>query len=63
MTTIWLIDKYQQRAQEVADSIEPAALRRLLCFLIDTVLQRSVDSYSESIEPTPAVQTSPPVGS
>ena len=39
-----LVDKYQQRAQEVADRIEPAALRRLLCFLIDTVLQRPVDS-------------------
>ena len=36
-----LIDKYQQRAEEVADRVEPEPLRRLLYFLVDTVLDRS----------------------
>lgn len=36
-----LIDKHQQRAEAIADEIEPDELRRLLYYLIDTVLQRS----------------------
>jgi geranylgeranyl pyrophosphate synthase len=35
-----LIDKHQQRAEEIADKLEPEALRRLLYYLIDTVLER-----------------------
>jgi hypothetical protein len=35
-----LIEKYQQRAEAVADEIEPEELRRLLYYLIDTVLER-----------------------
>ena len=35
-----LVDKYHQRAEAVADEIEPDELRRLLYYLIDTVLQR-----------------------
>jgi geranylgeranyl pyrophosphate synthase len=35
-----LVDKYQQRAEAVADEIEPDELRRLLYYLVDTVLDR-----------------------
>lgn len=35
-----LVDKYQQRAEAVADTVEPQELRRLLYYLIDTVLER-----------------------
>jgi geranylgeranyl pyrophosphate synthase len=35
-----LVDKHQQRAEQVADDIEPESLRRLLYFLVDTVLER-----------------------
>ena len=35
-----LVDKHQQRAEAVADQIEPAELRRLFRYLIDTVLER-----------------------
>jgi geranylgeranyl pyrophosphate synthase len=36
-----LVDKHRERAQSVADQIEPEPLRRLLHFLIDTVLDDS----------------------
>ncbi len=36
-----LVDKHQNRAEAVAEQIEPEPLRRLFYFLIDTVLQRS----------------------
>lgn len=39
-TAFRLVDKHQQRAEQVADSLEPDALRRLLYFLVDTVLER-----------------------
>jgi geranylgeranyl pyrophosphate synthase len=35
-----LIDKYQQRAEAVADEVQPDELRRLLYYLVDTVLER-----------------------
>ncbi|MEX0977248.1 MAG: polyprenyl synthetase family protein, partial [Pirellulales bacterium] len=35
-----LVDKYQERAEAVADEIEPDELRRLLYYLVDTVLER-----------------------
>ena len=35
-----LVDKYRERAEAVADEIEPDELRRLLYYLIDTVLDR-----------------------
>jgi geranylgeranyl pyrophosphate synthase len=35
-----LVEKYQERAEAVADEIEPDELRRLLYYLIDTVLDR-----------------------
>ncbi|MEX0676609.1 MAG: polyprenyl synthetase family protein [Pirellulales bacterium] len=35
-----LVDKYQERAEAVADEIEPDELRRLMYYLVDTVLDR-----------------------
>ena len=35
-----LVDKYQERAEAVADDVQPDDLRRLLYYLIDTVLER-----------------------
>ena len=39
-TAFRLVDKHQQRAEQVADELQPDALRRLLYFLVDTVLER-----------------------
>lgn len=36
-----LVDKHQQRAEAVADEIQPDELRRLMYYLIDTVLERA----------------------
>jgi geranylgeranyl pyrophosphate synthase len=35
-----LVDKYQERAESIADAVESEDLRRLLYYLIDTVLER-----------------------
>ncbi len=35
-----LVEKYQERAEAIADQVEPDELRRLLYYLIDTVLER-----------------------
>src|SRR6185295_12974201 len=35
-----LVDKHQERAEAVADKVEPEELRRLMYYLIDTVLER-----------------------
>jgi geranylgeranyl pyrophosphate synthase len=45
-----LVDKHQQRAEEVADALQPDALRRLFYYLVDTVLERPTET-------TPAVVT------
>ena len=39
-TAFALVDKHQVRAEQIADSIEIEPLRRLLYFLVDTVLER-----------------------
>jgi len=38
-----LVDKHQQKAEEVADAIEPDELRRLMYYLVDTVLDRTTE--------------------
>jgi geranylgeranyl pyrophosphate synthase len=48
-----LVDKYQERAEAVADEIEPDELRRLLYYLVDTVLER------QSVDP-PVVEIAEP---
>ena len=35
-----LVDKYELRAEEVADQLEPAPLKRLFSYLIEAVLDR-----------------------
>lgn len=58
-----LIDKHQQRAEAIADEIQPDELRRLLYYLIDTVLERSEPEAAppvlplESIAPLAAERT------
>ena len=39
-----LVDKHQQRAESIADEIEPDELRRLFYYLIDTVLERTEEA-------------------
>jgi geranylgeranyl diphosphate synthase, type II len=39
-----LVDKHQQRAEAIADELQPDELRRLLYYLIDTVLERQDSS-------------------
>ena len=39
-TALKLVDKHQARAEQVADEIDVEELRRLLYFLVDTVLER-----------------------
>ena len=42
-----LVDKHQQKAEEVADNIQPDELRRLMYYLVDTVLERT-----SNVQPT-----------
>ena len=46
-----LVDKHQDRAEAVADEIAPEALRRLLYYLIDTVLDRGSGDQVEVVTP------------
>jgi len=45
-----LVDKYQERAAALADSIAPAELQRLLHYLIETVLEHSTSPVSAFAE-------------
>jgi geranylgeranyl pyrophosphate synthase len=47
-----LIEKHQQRAEAIADEIQPDELRRLLYYLIDTVLERSEQQRPTIVIPT-----------
>lgn len=47
-----LVDKYQQRAEEVVESVEPEPLRDLYCFLIDLVLARPAENAPVLLTPT-----------
>ncbi len=46
-----LVDKYQQRAEAIADDIAPDELRRLLYYLIDTVLERPTKPAPQLLAP------------
>lgn len=46
-----LVDKYQDRAEAVADEIQPEELRRLFYYLVDTVLER------QESQPAPTMVT------
>ena len=39
-----LVDKYQERAERTADEVQPESLRRLLYYLVDTVLERPAEA-------------------
>jgi geranylgeranyl pyrophosphate synthase len=45
-----LIDKYQERAEAVADAIQSPALRRLFHYLIETVLERPAERPLELVD-------------
>jgi geranylgeranyl pyrophosphate synthase len=51
-----LIEKHRERSLEVAQSIEPESLRRLMLYLIDTVLDQS-GIHPETHLHAPAIQT------
>ncbi len=38
-----LVDKHQEKAEEIADEIQPDELRRLMYYLVDTVLDRTAE--------------------
>ncbi len=44
-----LVDKHQERAQAVADEIEPEPLRRLFYYLIDAVLERPSEDSGKPV--------------
>lgn len=44
-----LVDKHQERAQTVADEIDPEPLRRLFYYLIDAVLDRPSEDSSKPV--------------
>jgi geranylgeranyl pyrophosphate synthase len=60
-----LVDKHQQRAEAIADEIEPEELRRLFYYLIDTVLERPSEAKTPEIIPAVvselSIATSPSV--
>lgn len=45
-----LVDKYQERAEAVADEVQPDELRRLLYYLIDTVLERASEPAAAVVD-------------
>ncbi len=47
-----LVDKYQQRAEEVVERVEPQPLRELYYFLIDLVLARPAENAPVLLTPT-----------
>jgi geranylgeranyl diphosphate synthase, type II len=53
-----LVDKHQQRAEEVVANIQPEPLRRLLMYLIDTVIERPTTT-TPTIVPMPTINSLP----
>ena len=51
-----LIEKHQERAEKIADEIQPEELRALLYYLIDSVLDRIPDPAG--LEPSPVILSS-----
>ncbi|MBC8353290.1 MAG: polyprenyl synthetase family protein [Planctomycetes bacterium] len=49
-----LVDKHQQRAEAIADALEPEELRRLFYYLIDTVLERPTEPVEPQV-PAPII--------
>ena len=47
-----LVDKNQERAERIADDIAPDSLRRLLYYLVDTVLERPAEMPFSLVQPS-----------
>lgn len=47
-----LVDKHQDRAESIADDIQPDELRRLMYYLIDSVLERTPEVTPQIVTPT-----------
>src|SRR5690606_34734124 len=47
-----LVEKHRQRAEEIADNMEPESLRRLLYYLVDTVLEAPEEPEVQVLTPT-----------
>ena len=47
-----LVDKHQQRAELIADGLQQESLRRLLYYLVDTVLERPSEDSPELVVPS-----------
>ena len=47
-----LIDKHQARAETIADEIQPEDLRRLMYFLIDSILERPEEKIQQLVPVT-----------
>lgn len=45
-----LVDKYQERAEAIADEVQPEELRRLMYYLIDTILERPAAATPPTVE-------------
>ena len=58
-----LIDKHQERAESIADEIDPDELRRLFYYLIDTVLERNTSEPVTVVMPTLPTPTELPASS
>jgi len=50
-TAYKLVDKHQQKAEEIADQMENEELRRLMYYVVDTVLDRTAE-----VKPTIDIQ-------
>ena len=58
-----LVDKYQQRAEKVADELPSDDLRRLFYYLIDTILERPADRSPSVVTPTLDIHHRVPIDS
>ncbi len=47
-----LVDKHQARAETIADEIQPEDLRRLMYFLIDSILERPEERIQQLVPAT-----------
>lgn len=56
-----LVDKHQERAEAIADEIQPEELRRLMYYLIDSVLDRPAEASPQVLMPTLTSLTPTPV--
>lgn len=54
-----LVDKYQERAEAVADEVQGEELRRLLYYLVDSVLERTAEAAPPVIMPSLPAASAP----